>query len=575
MSETEITSSPAPPEDSTPTAPSKPKEKPARRKPKGTKEEASLQPQASPDSAPDAPRTRNPKTVTGESTGDAPAGREDGAPDGESSQPSRKGAPKRKRSNQSGNSRRSSGNRRPRKSKSEKNGAQDGSSSAPQGEQPPSSPSPGGKDDDGADENSPQDSEVSAEERREARKRQRRSRKERRKEQREREREREAAMLEAAPAVEVEGLTEISPKGFGFLRLRSRGYQQHPDDVFITPETVRIHGLRDGLLIKCLSKQGARGPQLVEILSINGKEAESYHNLPYFEELTAINPNKRLALETRPDRLTTRVIDMMTPIGRGQRGLIVAPPRTGKTTFLEHIAEGILENYEEQMHLIVMLIDERPEEVTNFQRMFPQADLFASSNDAEIKDHTRMAQLAIERAKRLVEAGEHVFILLDSITRLARAFNNAVGGGKKGKKRGTQSGGIAVGALEIPRKLFAAARNTREAGSLTIIATALIQTNFKMDEAIFQEFKGTGNMELVLDRQLAQNYVYPAVDINKSGTRREELLLPTHMLEKIYVIRRGLSGYKPIDAMEWLIRCMERYPSNAQMLMDIKTSALA
>jgi transcription termination factor Rho len=317
---------------------------------------------------------------------------------------------------------------------------------------------------------------------------------------------------------------------------------------------------------------GPRGPQLTELLEINGKNPEAYHNLPYFEELTAINPNKRLALETKPDRLTTRLIDMLTPIGRGQRGLIVAPPRTGKTTFLHHIAEGILENYEDQTHLMVMLIDERPEEVTDFQRSFPQADLFASSNDADVKNHIRIAQLAIERAKRLVEAGEHVFILLDSITRLARAFNNGIGGGKK---RGTQTGGIAVGALEIPRKLFAAARNTREGGSLTIIATALIQTNFKMDDAIFQEFKGTGNMELVLDRQLAQNYIYPAVDIHRSGTRREELLLPNHMLEKIYVIRRGLSGYKPADAMEWLIKCMQRYPGNAQMLMDIKTSAVA
>ena len=296
--------------------------------------------------------------------------------------------------------------------------------------------------------------EMTEEERREQRRRQRRNRKERRREQREKEREREAAMLEAAPAVEVSGLTEISPKGFGFIRQEDRGYQQHPDDVFITPEVVRIHGLRDGLLVKCEAKKGARGPQLTEILSINGKAPETYHNLPYFEELTAINPNKRLALETTPDRMTTRVIDMMTPIGRGQRGLIVSPPRTGKTTFLEHIAEAVLENYEEQMHLVIMLIDERPEEVTNFQRLFPQADIFASSNDSDVKNHTRMAQLAIERAKRLVEAGEHVFIIMDSITRLARAFNNAVGGGKK---RGTQSGGIAVGALEIPRKLFAAA----------------------------------------------------------------------------------------------------------------------
>ena len=397
------------------------------------------------------------------------------------------------------------------------------------------------------------------------------SRKERYKERKEKERAREAAILEAATPVESEGIVEISPKGFGFLRERSRGFNQSPKDVFITPEVVRIHGLRDGLLVKCISKEGVRGPQLVELLQINGQSPDKYHNLPYFEELTAINPDKRLTLETSSSRMTTRVIDLVTPIGRGQRGLIVSPPRTGKTTLLQHIAEGILQNYEE-MHLMVLLIDERPEEVTDFERSFPHAEVLSSSNDGDAKDHTRIALLAIERAKRLVEAGEHVFILMDSITRLARAFNNSIRGGRG---RGTGSGGLTVGALEMPRRIFAAARNTREAGSLTIIATALIQTNSKADEAIFQEFKGTGNMELVLDRQMAQNYIYPAVDINRSGTRREELLLPPHMLEKIYVIRRGLSTYKPIDAIEWLLRCMERYPSNAQMLMDIKTTALS
>ena len=228
------------------------------------------------------------------------------------------------------------------------------------------------------------------------------------------------------------------------------------------------------------------------------------------------------------------------------------------------------ENYEEEVHLMVLLVDERPEEVTDFERSFPEAEIFSSSNDSDAKDHTRIALLAIERAKRLVEAGEHVFILMDSITRLARAFNSAMRGGGN---RGTASGGIVVGALEAPRRIFAAARNTREAGSLTIIATALIQTNSKADEAIFQEFKGTGNMELVLDREMAQNYVYPAVDIHKSGTRREELLLPPHVLEKTYVLRRGLGGYKPVDSMEWLLRAMERYDSNAQMLMDMKLSA--
>ncbi|MEO0416636.1 MAG: transcription termination factor Rho, partial [Verrucomicrobiota bacterium] len=345
---------------------------------------------------------------------------------------------------------------------------------------------------------------------------------------------------------------------------------QSQKDVFITPEVVRKYGLRDGLWVKCISKQGLRGPQLIELQSINGKEPSEYLNLPYFEELTAINPNKRLTLETESTRMTTRVIDLMAPIGRGQRGLIVAPPRTGKTTLLQHIAESVEENYED-MHLIILLIDERPEEVTDFKRSFPNAEVLSSSNDGDTKDHTRIALLAIERAKRLVEAGEHVFILMDSITRLARAFNSSMRGGGK---RGTASGGITVGALEVPRRIFAAARNTREAGSLTIIATALVETNSRADDAIFQEFKGTGNMELVLDRGISQNYIYPAVNVNRSGTRREELLLPPHMLEKIHVIRRGLSPYKPIDAIQWLLRCMERYPSNAQMLMEIKTNAI-
>jgi transcription termination factor Rho len=399
----------------------------------------------------------------------------------------------------------------------------------------------------------------------------RKTRKQRYLERKEKERAKEAAALEAAEPVDTEGIVEISPKGFGFLRERKNGFQQTPSDVFITPEVVRIYGLRDGLLVKCISKQGLRGPQLVELQQINGKDPEEYKNLPYFEELTAINPDKKLTLETSPTRTTTRVIDLMAPIGRGQRGLIVAPPRTGKTTLLHHIAEGLQENYDEEMHLMVLLVDERPEEVTDFKRSFPEVEVFSSSNDSDGKEHTRISLLAIERAKRLVEAGEHVFILMDSITRLARAFNSQMRGGK----RGTASGGLIVGALETPRRIFAAARNTREAGSLTIIATALIQTNSKADEAIFQEFKGTGNMELVLDRQIAQNYVYPAVDIHKSGTRREELLLPPHNLEKIHVIRRGLSGYKPIDTMEWLLKCLERYPSNAQMLMEMKTGVLS
>ncbi len=397
------------------------------------------------------------------------------------------------------------------------------------------------------------------------------SRKELFRERKEKQRSKEASILESATPIESEGMIEISAKGFGFLREKSRNFNQSPKDVFITPDIIRNRGLRDGLWLKCISKEGVRGPQLIEILEINGKHPDRYINLPYFEELTAINPNKRLVLETEKGPNTTRVIDLITPIGRGQRGLIVAPPRTGKTTLLKHIAEGVQTNYKD-MHLMILLIDERPEEVTDFKRTFPKAEILSSSNDGKTEEHTRIALLAIERAKRLVEAGEHVFILMDSITRLARAFNNSA---RSGKGKGTASGGITVGALEMPRRIFAAARNTREAGSLTIVATALVQTNSKADEAIFMEFKGTGNMELVLDRTLAQNYIYPAVDINKSGTRREELLLPPHMLEKIYVIRRGLSSYKPIDAAQWFVRCLERYPTNAQMLMDIKKTALS
>jgi transcription termination factor Rho len=256
-------------------------------------------------------------------------------------------------------------------------------------------------------------------------------------------------------------------------------------------------------------------------------------------------------------------MDMMTPLGKGQRGLIVAPPRTGKTTLLQHIADAVVKNHPE-MKLIILLIDERPEEVTEIRRTVPSAEIMASSNDSDLKSHTRIAQLAIERSKRLVEAGKDVFVLLDSITRVGRAFNNSMGGGGR-----TMSGGIDSRALEIPRKLFAAARNTEEAGSLTIVATALIETGSRMDELIFQEFKGTGNMELVLDRKISDLRIYPAVDIFKSGTRREELLLPADQLHKINVIRRGLAGHKPEEAIERLLMFVRKFPTNEQMLREI------
>jgi transcription termination factor Rho len=374
----------------------------------------------------------------------------------------------------------------------------------------------------------------------------------------------------AIPAVEVpvevvfcEGICEVSGKGFGFLRDAKRGFNPHPSDVFVIPEAVKRYNLRDGQKLTLEARRGGRGLQVHKILSINGCDPEESRTWPAFEDLTTINPMERLTLETASDRATTRLIDMMTPIGKGQRGLIVAPPRTGKTTLLEHIAQAMVINHPE-VHLFILLVDERPEEVTGLRRAVPDAEIWASSNDMDVKSHTRISQLCIERAKRLVESGKDVFILLDSITRLGRAFNNAMTGSSK-----TMSGGIDARALEIPRRIFAAARNTEEAGSLTIVATALIETGSRMDEVIFQEFKGTGNMELVLDRKISEQRIYPAIDIFQSGTRREELLIPQDQLHKINIIRRGLSGHKPVEAVERLLHFVKKFPSNAQLLKEI------
>ncbi|MGL4400309.1 MAG: transcription termination factor Rho [Luteolibacter sp.] len=370
------------------------------------------------------------------------------------------------------------------------------------------------------------------------------------------------------PKIEADGLLELAPKGFGFLRIPGKNFEQARDDVFVTPETIRKYNLRLGQWIHGIYQEGPRGPQLVEITGVNGMPPEEACKLPHFDELKAINPTRRISFETTPERFTTRIVDIMAPVGRGQRGLIVSPPRSGKTTLLLHMAEAIREKYDEAIHLMVVLVDERPEEVTEFRRALPGAEIYASSNDEQPRNHTRIAEIAIERAKRLVEAGKDVFLIMDSITRLARAYNAGMGMHSRG--RGTGSGGITIGALEVPRRLFAAARNTRGGGSLTILATALIQTNSRADEAIYMEFKGTGNMELVLDRKIAENYIYPAADIFKSGTRREELLLADHMLHKIHLIRRGLSGHRPAEAMERLLFFLKKFPNNPQMLMEIK-----
>ena len=365
------------------------------------------------------------------------------------------------------------------------------------------------------------------------------------------------------PPVYAEGIVEVSGKGFGFLREAKRNFTQSNNDIFVTPEIVRKYGLRDGMWIRGETRRGNRGPQMHKLTELEGEDPEKFQNLPVFEELTTINPNERVVLETVPERYTTRVIDLVAPVGKGQRGLIVAPPRTGKTTLLQHIADAVVKNHPE-MKLIILLVDERPEEVTEIRRTVPTAELMASSNDCDIKTHTRISQLAIDRAKRLVEMGKDVFVLMDSLTRIGRAFNNAQGGGGR-----TMSGGVDARALEIPRKLFAAARNTEEAGSLTILATALIETNSRMDDLIFQEFKGTGNMELVLDRKISDRRIYPAVDIFQSGTRREELLISEEDLHKISVIRRGLSGHKPLEAIERLLFFIRKYPTNSQLLKNL------
>lgn len=282
-----------------------------------------------------------------------------------------------------------------------------------------------------------------------------------------------------------------------------------------------------------------------------------------FENLTTIDPIEKFKLETTPDILETRIIDLVTPIGKGTRGLIVAPPRTGKTTILKQIANAVTTNHPE-VHAIVLLIDERPEEVTDFTRSV-DAEVIASSNDQDLETHVRLSRLVIDRCRRLVEAGKDVFVLLDSITRVARAYNSVHGGSGR-----TMTGGVDARALEIPRKIFASARKTEESGSLTIIATALIDTGSRMDELIFQEFKGTGNMELVLDRKLSERRIYPAIDIPKSGTRKEEKLFPPHHLDAVHKLRRTMMDMNPIDAMETIKQALTKFKTNEEFLSTLK-----
>ena len=360
------------------------------------------------------------------------------------------------------------------------------------------------------------------------------------------------------------GHLEISEKGFGFLRTAQNHFHPKPTDIFVTPDTIRRSFLREGSFVEGATQPPHRGtsPQLKTVDRVNDMVFQNYTKAVRFENLTSIDPIEKFKLETTPELIETRVIDLVTPIGKGTRGIIVAPPRTGKTTILKQICNAITTNHPE-VHAMVLLIDERPEEVTDFQRSV-SAEVVASSNDMDLDTHVRLSRFMIERCRRIVESGKDVFVLLDSLTRVARAYNSVHSGSGR-----TMSGGVDARALEIPRKMFASARKIENGGSLTILATALVDTGSRMDELIFQEFKGTGNQELVLDRKISDLRIYPAVDIFMSGTRREELLLPEADLHKINIIRRGLSGHKPAEAIERLLFFLKKFPTNTQMLREI------
>jgi transcription termination factor Rho len=362
-----------------------------------------------------------------------------------------------------------------------------------------------------------------------------------------------------------EGVLEILPDGFGFLRSQNYNYLPGPDDIYVSPSQIRRFNLRTGDSISGQirpPKDNERYFALLKVESVNYEDPEIARDKILFDNLTPLYPDRRINLESDPDNLSTRVMDLLTPIGSGQRGLIVAQPRTGKTMLLQNIANATAANHKDA-YLIVLLIDERPEEVTDMQRNV-RAEVVSSTFDEPPQRHVQVAEMVIEKAKRLVEHKKDVVILLDSITRLARAYNSVVPPSGK-----ILSGGLDSNALHRPKRFFGAARNVEQGGSLTIIATALIDTGSRMDEVIFEEFKGTGNMEIVLDRKLADRRIFPAIDINKSGTRKEELLILPDDLNRIWILRKLLSPLNPIDAMEFLLDKMQGTKNNAEFLASM------
>ncbi|MGE3372770.1 MAG: transcription termination factor Rho [Vicinamibacteria bacterium] len=371
---------------------------------------------------------------------------------------------------------------------------------------------------------------------------------------------RQAPIPTTGPTTPAQGVAEITDGAGGYLRLLQNNYLSHRDDVVIPAQIARDCGLRDGVELEGLARDGGGGRRvLVEVQKVMGLSPEEAKALPHFQDLVSINPNQAFRLSGEQSEISLRIIDLISPIGRGQRGLIVSPPKAGKTTLLEHLGQSISKHHPET-HLILLLVDERPEEVTHFRRAV-RAEVLASSSDSASDSHIRLARLAMERSKRLVEAGRHVVILLDSLTRLGRASNREMGPGGR-----TMSGGVDNRALQFPRQFFGAARNCEGSGSLTILATALVDTGSRMDEVIFQEFKGTGNMELILDRGIADRRIFPAVDVLKSGTRREELLCSPEELAKRHLLRRALADLSPIEAAQFLVDKLQKTPSNAAFL---------
>ncbi|HKE02622.1 MAG TPA: transcription termination factor Rho [Blastocatellia bacterium] len=373
------------------------------------------------------------------------------------------------------------------------------------------------------------------------------------------------AQTEKSGLIFSEGVLETLPDGFGFLRAPEYNYLPGPDDIYVSPSQIRKFDLRTGDTISGQirpPKEGERYFALIKVEAINFEPPDVARDKVFFDNLTPLYPNEHLRMETNTENLSGRVADLFTPIGKGQRALIVAPPRTGKTMLLQTIANSISENHPE-VTLIVLLIDERPEEVTDMQRSV-NGEVISSTFDEPASRHVQVADMVIEKAKRLVEHKRDVVILLDSITRLARAHNAVVPPSGK-----ILSGGVDSNALQRPKRFFGAARNIEEGGSLTIIATALVETGSRMDDVIFEEFKGTGNLEIHLDRKLSDKRVFPAIDLQKSGTRKEELLIPKKDLDRIWVLRRVLNPLSPVEQMELVLERLEKTKTNAEFLSSM------